>query len=80
MTTRLLKLVPLVSVLLALGACGGGGGGGGSEPPPPPPPPPPVTVNYTVTLSGMTLTDMQTGAAISPAGLPVSGATATRTQ
>lgn len=78
MITRPSSFILVVSVALMLGACGGGGGGGGGGVTPPPPPPP-ATVNYTVTLSGMTLTDMQTGTAVPPSGLPVAGATATRT-
>ncbi|NND60785.1 MAG: integrin [Gammaproteobacteria bacterium] len=35
----------LLSLMLALTACGGGGGGSGTTTPPPPPPPPPLSSN-----------------------------------
>lgn len=75
MPIRLFKIILVVSVVVILNACGGGGGGGSGVTPPPPP----ATVNYTVTLTDMTLTDRQTNGAVATTGLPVSGATATRT-
>lgn len=70
----------LAVLALTLAACGGGGGGGdsGGNPPPPPPPPPPASETYTLELSGLGLSDRQTASAVTPTGLPVSGAVATR--
>ncbi|MEX0708272.1 MAG: hypothetical protein WD078_09935 [Woeseia sp.] len=70
----------LAVLALALAACGGGGGGGGGGDPggnPPPPPPPPASETYTLELSGLGLRDRQTASAVTPTGLPVSGAVAT---
>ena len=77
-----LKPISLATTLLAallLTACGGGGGGGGGggTTPPPPPPPPPATT-YSVSLTGVVLTDRQTDDTVIAAGLPIDGATATR--
>lgn len=61
------------AVLSACGGGGGGGGGGGVTPPPPP-----STVTYTLDLTAVTLTDMQTGAEVVETGFPLSGAVATQ--
>lgn len=68
----------LAVLALMLAACGGGGGGGDSGGNPPPPPPPPASETYTLELSGLVLSDRQTASAVTPTGLPVSGAVATR--
>jgi len=58
---------------LLLAGCGGGGGGGGGTPPPPPPPPSART--FTLELTGVTIEDTRSGAAVDPTGLPIRGAT-----
>lgn len=68
--------IAITSIVLT--ACGGGGGGGGTTPPPPPPPP--SSVDYTVSLTSVTLGDRQTNGSISAGGLPITGATVTRSQ
>lgn len=70
---RTLALAATTACLIA--GCGGGGGGGTN---PPPPPPPPAAVTYSVQLTDMSLNDVRSGDAVSPTGLPVDGATATR--
>ncbi len=76
-TIRRSTCLSLITVLLA--ACGGGGsGGGGGNGNPPPPPPQAVT--YTLEVTDVSLTDLQTGRTVDGTGLPVSGATASRNQ
>ena len=77
---RYLRSIGLPATLLAvllLTACGGGGGGGGGGGTTPPPPPPPATT-YSVSLTGIVLTDRQTDDTVVADGLPIDGATATR--
>lgn len=72
---RSLVVASLGVLVGALAACGGGGGGDGGVTPPPPPP---SSVTYSLELTTVTLTDLQTGADVPATGLPVSGAVATR--
>jgi hypothetical protein len=54
MFRQLRQLVPILTILLTLSACGGGGSGIGPNPPPPPPlppPPPPPAPVATVTVT-----------------------------
>ena len=72
------RLTGLALATLLLAGCGGGGGGGGGGGNPPPPPPPPQAVTYTLEVTDLSLTDLQTGRTVDETGLPVSGATASR--
>jgi len=78
MKKRMPGALALAALALMLAACGGGGGGGGDGGNPPPPPPPSAGVTYSLELTGLSLSDRQAAGAVSPTGLPVSGAVATR--
>ena len=73
------RTIAAALAVLTLAACGGGGGGGGGgagggggTPPPP------AATTYSVTLTGIALTDRLTDEDIVAGGLPLDGATATR--
>jgi len=73
---KLASATTLAAMATFLAACGGGGGGGDGGVINPPAPP--ASVTFTLALTDISLTDLQTNTSLVATGLPIDGAVATR--